>query len=396
MPDRSENAPCGLIEFGEDGTILHVNATLAEWLGVSPAALAGRKFESVLTLANRIFLQTHFYPLLRLHGHAEEIFLALHKSDGTSIPVVAAAHRVERPAGTVVQCAFLTVQQRRKYEQEILEAKRVAEDALRNNDALQATKSALEVQTRELERKLSLEQARTEDLQRVVQILSHDLREPLRKIGLFADLVRGPVNSLHELEPIEALRKIDAEAARMDQLLLAMRELLEPDATGSIETIRLTELVTEAASTIGLRTGFSDWTVVCDALPEIEGRRARLLLMFCHLLENCIKFRSPSRRLRVNVRGRVVQENVYVVTKERYLYADFVQLEIEDNGTAFDPKYRDYVFRLLKKVHLDSPGLGLGLALCRKIVSAHYGSIRVDPRPGEGTTFTILLPVSQG
>jgi sigma-B regulation protein RsbU (phosphoserine phosphatase) len=83
------------------------------------------------------------------------------------------------------------------------------------------------------------------------------------------------------------------------------------------------------------------------------------------------------------------------MTKERYVYADFAQIELEDNGTAFDPKYRDYIFRLLKKVHLDSPGLGVGLALCRKIVSAHYGSIRVEPRPGEGTTFTLLLPVQQ-
>ncbi len=308
---------------------------------------------------------------------------------------MAAAERKETPAGGLVQCALLTVQQRRKYEQEILAAKRVAEEALRNSDTLQAVTHALEAQTRELERKLRLEQARTEELERAVQILSHDLREPLRKIGLFADLVRGPVHALHELEPVEALRKIEREAGRMDALLQAMRELLEPESTGALETVPLAELVAEAAASVALRLGFSDWTLTCEPLPEIQGRRARLLLMFCHLLENGIKFREPARHLRVSVRGRVVQENVFAVTKDRYHYADFAQIEIEDNGTSFDPKYRDYIFRLLKKVHLDSPGLGVGLALCRKIVSAHYGLLRVEPRPGEGTTFTILLPVQQ-
>lgn len=395
MADRCDNAPCGLIDFADDGTILHVNETLAGWLGLAPDALIGRKFESILTLANRVFLQTHFYPLLRLQGQAEEIFLALHKSDGASIPVVAAAHRHPAPEGTVIQCALLAVPQRRKYEDEILQAKRTAEEALRNNEALQAVKAELEVQTHELERKLGLEQVRTEELQRAVQILSHDLREPLRKIGLFADLVRGPVKTLDDLEPVEALRKIEVEAARMDGLLQAMRELLEPDSVGGIEKIKISEVVERAASTVALRMGFSDWTVVCEPLPEIEGRRSRLLLLLSHLLENCIKFREPSRHLRVRVRGRVVQENVFAVTKARYHYADFAQIEVEDNGTGFDPKYRDYVFRLLKKVHLVSPGLGVGLAVCRKIVSAHYGTIRVEPRPGEGTTFTLLLPVQQ-
>jgi PAS domain S-box-containing protein len=279
MADRCEHAPVWLVEFADNGTIVYANETLAGWLGETAAALVGRKFESILTLANRIFLQTHFYPLLTLHGHAEEIFLALHKADGTSIPVVAAARRCTTNAIPSIECAFLTVHQRRRYEQEILEAKRVAEEAVRSNAGLLAAKTQLETQARALERKLREEQVRTEDLERAAQILSHDLREPLRKIGLFADLVRGPVQTLDDLEPVEALRKIDVEAKRMEGLLVAMRELLEPDALDAIEKIALSQLVERAATAVAMKLGFSDWTVTCESLPEIEGRRARLLLV---------------------------------------------------------------------------------------------------------------------
>ncbi len=68
---------------------------------------------------------------------------------------------------------------------------------------------------------------------------------------------------------------------------------------------------------------------------------------------------------------------------------------MEDNGTGFDPKYRDYAFEFMKKVRLDSDGLGVGLAICRKIAGLHYGSIQVETIPGSGTIFTMRLPMTQ-
>lgn len=395
MSDRLHNAPCGFVEFTDDGVISYANATLAGWIGLGPTELIGRKFESLLTVANRIFFQTHFFPLLTLHGHAEEIFLALRGRDGGMVPVVASARRQTGPDGARNHCAFVTVHERRRYEDEILEARRAAEDALRNNEDLRAAKCAVEERGHQLERTLRNAERRNQELERVTQILSHDLREPLRKIGLFADLVRSQVKATSDIEALEALRKIDVEARQMENLVNAMREFLEADAPAPLERVDLAQLVESAASTVALKLGFSDWVVDCEPLPEVEGRRAQLQLVFVHLLENAVKFREPSRRLRIKVRGRVVQQNMFEAMKDHYRYVDFAQIEVQDNGRGFDPKYKDYVFRLLKKVNLGSPGLGIGLALCRKIIGAHYGSMAVESKPGSGALFTLLLPVTQ-
>jgi sigma-B regulation protein RsbU (phosphoserine phosphatase) len=237
-------------------------------------------------------------------------------------------------------------------------------------------------------------QLRNEQLQRVTEILSHDLREPVRKIGLFADLVRGQPNTSLDDESLAALRKIQVESQQIDNLIHAVRQYLESDAPYATEKVKLQELVATAAKAVTAKAAFSDWDVHCDPLPEIEGRRGQLQLVFVLLMENAVKFRDPGRRLQVTVRGRLIQQNLFEATKERYRYVDFVRLEIQDNGVGFPPKYRNYVFGLLKKVDLSSPGLGVGLAICRKIVASHFGSIEVDSEPGVGTTITLLLPLA--
>jgi phosphoserine phosphatase RsbU/P len=395
MPLSFEHAACGAVEFDDAGVIGYANATLAGWLERAPAELVGCKFESTLSVANKIFFQTHLFPLLRLRGNVEEIFLTLLSAQGERVPVVLSGRRVETPAGICNQCILLTVHQRRKYEDEILQAKEAAETALRTNEELRLTKESLAARARELERKVREVLAHNDDLQRVTRVLSHDLREPIRKIGLFADLVRGHLAAEVDGEAIAGLQKVDSEATHMEEVINAVRQYLQLDTTAPLEEIEVAPLVATAARSVSMKLKFNDWVVGCDGVPALLGRRAQLLQLFVQLLENAVKFREPSRRLRVTIRGRVVQDNAFAATPGHYDYVNFVQLEVEDNGTGFDPKYREYAFEFMKKVRLDSPGLGIGLAVCRKIVALHYGTIDVDTAPGRGATFIVRLPLTQ-
>ncbi|MES2692884.1 MAG: ATP-binding protein [Verrucomicrobiota bacterium] len=310
------------------------------------------------------------------------------------VPVVTSGRRVESSEGARYQLIFLTVHQRRKYEDEILQAKEAAETALRSNEELRHTRESLATHAKELERKVRAAIANNDDLRRLTQVLSHDLREPIRKIGLFADLVREHLAPAIDAEAVEGLRKVDSEAAHIERVINAVRQYLQLDATPPLENVELQPLVEEAARTVSMKLKFNDWIVTCDPLPALTGRRAQLLQLFIQLLENAVKFREPSRRLRVCVRGRTVKHNAFTATQHQYDYVDFVQLEVEDNGSGFDPKYRDYAFEFMKKVRLDSTGLGIGLAICRKIVGLHFGSIQVETAPGTGATFTVRLPVA--
>jgi PAS domain S-box-containing protein len=136
MDELLNKAPCGFLSLDDDGRVLAVNATLLGWLGYAEGELAGRHFETLLPAGGRIFYQTHFFPLLKLHGRAEEVYLSLRAREGGDVPVLANAARRERGDMSVNDCVFVPMRQRRRFEDELLAAKREAEEANRLKDEL--------------------------------------------------------------------------------------------------------------------------------------------------------------------------------------------------------------------------------------------------------------------
>lgn len=136
MDELLDQAPCGFLSLADDGRVLAVNATLRGWLGYGEGEVAGRHFETLLPPGGRIFYQTHFFPLLKLHGRAEEVYLSLRSRAGEDLPVLANAARRERAGSPVNDCVFVPMRQRRRFEDELLAARRVAEEANRVKDEL--------------------------------------------------------------------------------------------------------------------------------------------------------------------------------------------------------------------------------------------------------------------
>jgi sigma-B regulation protein RsbU (phosphoserine phosphatase) len=124
-----ELAPCGFVSFTDDGTIRASNAHLREMLGLTRDEVTGARFESILNVGSRIFYQTHFFPLLKLHGHADEIFLLLRATSGEDVAVLCNAARRERDGEWVTDCILLRVRERQKFEDALLRAKKEAEAA---------------------------------------------------------------------------------------------------------------------------------------------------------------------------------------------------------------------------------------------------------------------------
>jgi anti-anti-sigma regulatory factor len=136
MDELLNNAPCGFLSLADDGRVLAANATLLGWLGYEEGELTGRHFESVLPPGGRIFYQTHFFPLLKLHGRAEEVYLSLRPRAGGDLPVLANAARRERGGSPVNDCVLVPMRQRRRFEEELVAARREAEEANRLKDEL--------------------------------------------------------------------------------------------------------------------------------------------------------------------------------------------------------------------------------------------------------------------
>ena len=122
-------APCGYLSFTDDGLIVAVNFTLSELLEYPPDYLSGKIIDSILPIASRIFYQTHFFPLLKLHGKIEEIYFSLRAKQGNDIPMLINAVRRIQGESFVNNCIFIPIRQRIQFEDEILKAKKIAEAA---------------------------------------------------------------------------------------------------------------------------------------------------------------------------------------------------------------------------------------------------------------------------
>ncbi|WP_375766126.1 ATP-binding protein [Archangium gephyra] len=395
VEDLLNFAPCGFFSFTDDGALVAVNDTLAGMLGYASGELVGSRVESLLTLASRMFYQTHLFPLVRMHGKAEEIFLSLRCKSGESLPVLLNAVRKEREGGVVNQCALIPVRNRGKYEDELLAAKRVAEEALRSNEELIQARQELELHARELDRKLHRLEQKNQELTRISTILSHDLREPIRKLSMFSSLFTQQDREGLSATGQRSLDRIKVQSARMEQLVLALQEFVSLDETHEpLEEVALGDLVGSARQLVAQRAGMA-MELRSGELPVLQGRRRQLMMLFFQLLDNAVKFRRPEEDPRIDIECCLIQHNSYRANTGKYHYTDFARIVFADNGRGFDNRYSDYVFEALRKLDPDSPGQGIGLAICRKVVENHNGSITVESEPGRGTRFTMLLPLRQ-
>src|SRR4051812_37272956 len=112
-----DTAPFGFMSFKDDGKIVYVNTTLLERLGYTRDEVTGRHVETLLAAGARIFYQTHFFPLLKLHGRAQEIYLLLREKSGNDVGMLCNAVRRERDGTGVTDAALMEVVERRKFEQ---------------------------------------------------------------------------------------------------------------------------------------------------------------------------------------------------------------------------------------------------------------------------------------
>jgi phosphoserine phosphatase RsbU/P len=395
MNDLLNVVPCGILAFDDRGTIISMNKTLAAWLGYSCEELQGKSIESILSMPSRIFYQTHFFPLIKLHSKADEIFLTLMGNNKSEIPVLSNTIRQLRGENHVNVSVFMPVFQRKKYEAEILESKRAAENALKENKNIHELTKTLELKTQEIDRQYQKMLTLSENILQFSKILSHDLQEPIRKIKLFSSILMTTRSHDYSTRQISAIQKIDLAAERLRRLTHGLQEYVTIDAERTYEKVDLNIKLEIAKDQVMRDRDFSSFRLSYDHLPEMEGYPAQIEVLFYHLLDNAVQFRKPDQDLVVQVTHTLLEENIYRRTPDKYKFADHIRIVFSDNGIGFDNQYSDYVFELVKKIDPATQGLGFGLPLIKKIVDNHGGTIELHSEPGKGTRVVVVLPMQR-
>jgi light-regulated signal transduction histidine kinase (bacteriophytochrome) len=167
-------------------------------------------------------------------------------------------------------------------------------------------------------------------------------------------------------------------SALIEDLLVFSRVTTHTRPFQRLDLTRVAEDVTQDLETVIAEAGA---TVRISPLPAIDADPLQMRQLLQNLVSNAIKFRSPDHAPTVTLAGTTLDGQAV--------------LTIADDGIGFDEKYAERIFRVFERLHARDAyeGTGIGLALCRKIVERHDGSIRATSAPGAGTTFTIRLPV---
>ncbi len=245
-----------------------------------------------------------------------------------------------------------------------------------------ADAEAMRRSNRQLERRAAELQRSNAELEQFAYVASHDLQEPLRKVQAFGDLLsRRHADALPDQAQHYLSRMRDAAgrmSALIEDLLVFSRVTTHTRPFQRLDLTRVAEDVTQDLETVIAEAGA---TVRISPLPAIDADPLQMRQLLQNLVSNAIKFRSPDHAPTVTLTG-TTQDGQAVLT-------------ITDDGIGFDEKYAERIFRVFERLHARDAyeGTGIGLALCRKIVERHDGSIRATSAPGAGTTFTIRLPV---
>jgi PAS domain S-box-containing protein len=232
---------------------------------------------------------------------------------------------------------------------------------------------------------MQLELARAnQDLEQFAYSASHDLQEPLRNVKLFSELLSRRHAARLDGEALDFLRNVTDSASRMEGLV---RDLLAYTQTSTVggppEPVDTGDVLRAALDNLASAIAETSASIENDPLPPVPAHAAQLQQLFQNLIGNAIKYHRPG-----------VPPLVKVSVKRQdgdWLFA------VADNGIGIEPRYRERIFGLFKRLHSHNeyPGTGIGLALCLRIVERHHGRIWVESEPGQGSTFYFTLPAGK-
>ena len=233
------------------------------------------------------------------------------------------------------------------------------------------------------------------ELEEFASVASHDLQEPLRKINSFVTCLRDEQAQALNAEGRDYLDRIQNAAARMTTLVADLLELSRLSSKGrAFVPVDLNEVIAGVVSDLEARLALSGGRVDIMALPTVASDPIQMRQLLQNLIGNALKFHRKGEAPVVTVSAEIVDG---VDANGHLQPGEICRLSVADNGIGFDEKYLDRVFTIFQRLHGrgEYEGTGIGLAICRKIVERHGGTITARSAPGQGATFIVTLPVRQ-
>lgn len=354
-----ENAPCGYLSFVGDGTVVKVNKTLLSWLGYEKEELLYvKRIQSILSIGGKIFFETHFFPLIRIQGFVKEINFDLVRKNKSSFPVLLNVNEVVNPEGSqrVYRATFFDITDRKRYERELMDARKKAEGAARAKAEFLATIS------HEIRTPLNSVVGIANLIQKTP--LNDQQKEYARILKLSSDGLLGLVNNILDFSKIEKGKvKVEEKAFALKDIVLLVVSTLEVKAK---------------EKGIGLQVELD------NNLPDyLMGDPLKLNQILTNLIGNAIKFTKVG----------FVKLVISLLNKEKDEVS--LQFRVIDTGIGIPKDKLETIFEEFSQasyeVNLGYGGTGLGLTISQKLLQLHGSHMEVQSELGRGSEFGFCI-----
>ena len=273
-------------------------------------------------------------------------------NNGGMFPVEVSFNPIQTPKGTFSVCILTDISSHRRHEREL---RRQAEELARSN----------------------------KELEQFAYIASHDLQEPLRIVSGYCQLLKRRYSGKLDADADKFINYALEGAVRLQELITDLLAYSRVSTKAKpFAAVKLSEVAEQAVANLQMAINDRGAELFIDSLPEVMGDSHQLLQLFQNLIGNAVKFCSETNP-KVWVKA-ARDKNFWTVT-------------VKDNGIGIDPKHFEKIFTIFQRLHSREKydGTGIGLAICKKVVQRHGGSIHVESEPGRGAEFIFTLPAME-
>jgi len=234
----------------------------------------------------------------------------------------------------------------------------------------------------ELEIKVNELHATNTSLEQFIHVISHDLKEPLRKILMYTSRLDAAAYTL-ENNPAGVIR---SSALRLNSLVDDLVKYAFSSVKDDMEPVDLNKVLKEVKDDLEISINENNATVIIEELPVVTGTKVQMRQVFSNLIANSIKYSKKDIAPQITIDYEIANES------DKFYY----KVNIRDNGIGMDKAHLNKIFTIFQRLHTrnEYSGNGIGLAICKKIMENHSGRIEVQSIPGNGSVFSLFFPIN--
>lgn len=349
----------GALSISEAGLVLYCNDYFSKLVGIPANKIIGSFFNSYIESVGR-FQQL---KTALVQGPSKgEIVLNIH---GKKIPVFASLTSL-LPTIPAIGIIVTDQTEQMKHEQ------------------------ALALYQRKLELKVEELHKTNVNLEEFIHVVSHDIKEPLRKIVAYSSHLNTTKGHLFDKTELNNLNVISSSALRLNSLVDDMVKYAANTTIPVAKEIDLSNVLREVMEDLHLLIEENHAIIKSKPLPMISGSQVQMRQLFLNLLANAIKYKKKTTAPRITVSADITDcIELYAPNKK------FHVISVQDNGIGMEKSKLTKIFTIFQRLHMPNEysGNGIGLAICKKIMENHAGKIEVESAPGKGSTFHLYFPV---